>query len=50
MLNNAVNTTYDMGITRKQDWDTEDMLTKAVMAVDGKVLDKGSLVTIAKSA
>lgn len=46
----AVNTTYDMGITRKQDWDTEDMLTKAVMAVDGKVLDKGSLVTIAKSA
>jgi len=46
----AVNTTYDMGITRKQDWDTEDMLTKAVMAVDGKVLDKGSLVTLAKSA
>ena len=46
----AVNTTYDMGIQRKQDWDTEDMLTKAVMAVDGKVIDKNSLVTIAKSA
>ena len=42
------NTVYDMGISRKQDWDTEDMLTKAVMSDDGKVVDKGSLVTIAK--
>lgn len=40
-----LNTVYDMGITKKQDWDTEDMLTKAVMSVDGKVADKGSLVT-----
>lgn len=40
-----LNTIYDMGITKKQDWDTEDMLTKAVMSVDGKVADKGSLVT-----
>jgi hypothetical protein len=39
-----------MGIQRKQDWDTEDMLTKAVMSDDGKVGDKGSLVTIAKKA
>lgn len=46
----AMNTVYDMGVQRKQDWDTEDLLTKAVMAVDGKVVDKGSLVTIAKSA
>ena len=44
------NTVYDMGIQRKQDWDTEDMLTKAVMSDDGKVVDKGSLVTIAKKA
>jgi HK97 family phage major capsid protein len=44
-----LNTTYDMGIQRKQDWDTEDMLTKAVMSVDGKVVDKGSLVTLAKA-
>lgn len=43
------NTIYDMGIQRKQDWDTEDMLTKAVMSDDGKVVDKGSLVTIAKA-
>lgn len=46
----ALNTVYDMGVQRKQDWDTEDLLTKAVMAVDGKVIDKNSLVTIAKSA
>lgn len=41
----VLNTVYDMGISKKQDWDTEDMLTKAVMSVDGKVADKGSLVT-----
>lgn len=46
----ALNTVYDMGVQRKQDWDTEDMLTKAVMSVDGKVVDKNSLVTIKKSA
>ncbi len=46
----ALNTVYDMGIQRKQDWETEDMLTKAVMSVDGKVVDKNSLVTIAKAA
>jgi len=45
----VLNTVYDMGIQRKQDWDTEDMLTKAVMSVDGKVVDKNSLVTIAKA-
>lgn len=44
----VLNTVYDMGIQRKQDWDTEDMLTKAVMSVDGKVVDKNSLVTISK--
>ena len=45
----TMNTIYDMGVQRKQDWDTEDMLTKAVMSVDGKVIDKNSLVTIAKA-
>lgn len=40
-----LNTIYDMGISKKQDWDTEDLLTKAVMSVDGKVVDKNSLVT-----
>ncbi len=46
----VLNTNYDMGIQRKQDWDTEDYLIKAVMAVDGKVIDKNSLVTITKKA
>lgn len=41
----VLNTIYDMGISKKQDWDTEDLLTKAVMSVDGKVVDKNSLVT-----
>ena len=41
-----LNTIYDMGIQRKQDWDTEDMLTKAVMSVDGKVVNKASLVVM----
>lgn len=46
----VLNTIYDMGIQKKQDWDTEDMLTKAVMSVDGKVVDKNSLVTLSKNA
>ena len=46
----VLNTNYNMGIQKKQDWDTEDLLTKAVMAVDGKVIDKNSLVTITKKA
>ena len=40
----VLNTVYDMGITKKQDWETEDLLTKAVMSVDGKAVDAGSLV------
>lgn len=46
----VLNTVYDMGVQRKQDWDTEDMLTKVVMSVDGKVVDKSSLVTIGYDA
>ena len=46
----VLNTIYDMGISKKQDWDTEDYLTKAVMSVDGKVVDKGSLVTLTVKA
>lgn len=42
----CLNTIYDMGVSKKQDWETEDYLTKAVMSVDGKVVDKGSLVTL----
>lgn len=45
-----LNTIYDLGIQRKQDWDTEDMLTKAVMSVDGKSTDNASLIVLAKKA
>ena len=40
------NTIYDMGITKKQDWDTEDLLTKAVMSVDGKPVSTDSLIRV----
>lgn len=43
-----LNTIYDLGIQKKQDWDTEDMLTKAVMSVDGKSTDNGSLIVLKK--
>ena len=45
-----LNTIYDLGIQRTQDWDTEDWLTKAVMNVDGKPLTLDSLVVVDKSA
>lgn len=41
-----LNTVYDMGISKKQDWDTEDLLTKAVMSVDGKPVSIDSLVVV----
>lgn len=42
----VLNTIYDLGIQRKQDWDTEDYLTKAVMSVDGKPVSNASLVVV----
>ena len=45
-----LNTIYDMGIQRKQDWDTEDMLTKAVMSCDGQLTDNTSLVVLEQAA
>lgn len=42
----VLNTNYDLGIQHAVDWDNEDHKTKAVMACDGKVIDKGSLVTL----
>lgn len=44
----VLNTSYDLGIQRKQDWDTEDHLVKGVMSVDGKVIDATSLVKLVK--
>lgn len=44
----VLNTNYNIGIKRYEDNDTDDMITKAIMVVDGKVLIKESLVTISK--
>ena len=41
-----LNTNYDLGIQHAKDWDNEDHKTKAVLACDGKVIDKTSLVTL----
>lgn len=46
----AINTNYDMGVRKYKDEETDDTVTKALMLVDGKVLDKGSLVVIKKKA
>lgn len=44
----TLNTNFDMGINRYRDNETEDMISKAVMLVDGNVVDNGSLVTLVK--
>lgn len=46
----VLNTVYDMGVQKKQDWDTEDLLTKAVMSLDGKPIDNSSLVVMQVTA
>lgn len=44
----VLNTNLNMTIKRYEDNDTDDQVTKAVMLVDGKVVEKNSLVTITK--
>lgn len=44
----AMNTNYNMTIKKYEDNDTDDMVTKAIMIADGKVIDKNSLVTLIK--
>lgn len=46
----VLNTNYNMGIKKYEDNETDDMVTKAVMLVDGKAVDINSLVTLAKKA
>ena len=46
----VLNTNYTMGIKKYEDNDTDDLITKAIMLVDGKVVDKNSLVVIKKAA
>lgn len=44
----VLNTNYNITVKRYEDNDTDDQVTKAIMLVDGKVIDKNSLVTITK--
>lgn len=44
-----LNTNYQMGVKKYEDNETDDMVTKAIMIADGKVIDKNSLVTLKKA-
>jgi len=44
----VLNTNYNITVKKYEDNDTDDQVTKAIMLVDGKVVDKNSLVTITK--
>lgn len=44
----VLNTNLAMTVKRYEDNETDDQVTKAVMLVDGKVVDKNSLVTLTK--
>ena len=48
MKDYVLNTNLNITIKKYEDNDTDDMVTKAIMLVDGKVVDKNSLVTITK--
>lgn len=44
----VLNTNYNLGIQNAIDWDNEDHKTKAVLACDGKMIVKDSLITLTK--
>ena len=44
-----LNTNYQMTLKKYEDNDTDDMVTKAIMLADGKVVDINSLVVIEKT-
>ena len=46
----VLNTNFNMGIKTYEDNDTDDIVHKSVMLVDGKVVDKTSLVILKKSS
>lgn len=50
MKDYVLNTNLAMTIKKYEDNDTDDQVTKAIMLVDGKVIDKNSLVTITKKS
>ena len=50
MKDYVLNTNLNMTIKNYEDNNTDDQVTKAIMLVDGKVIDKNSLVTITKKS
>lgn len=48
MKDYVLNTNLNMTIKKYEDNETDDLVTKAIMLADGKVVDKNSLVTITK--
>ena len=46
----VLNTNYTMGVKKYEDNDTDDLVTKGIMLVDGKVVDVDSLVVLKKVA
>lgn len=46
----CLNTNFAMTVKKYEDNETDDMVTKAIMLVDGKAVDTNSLVTIASPA
>ncbi len=46
----VLNTNYNITVKRYEDNETDDQVTKAIMLVDGKVVDKNSLVTVTKKS
>lgn len=46
----VLNTNYQMGVKKYEDNETDDLVTKAIMIVDGKVVEKNSLVVLNKAA
>lgn len=46
----VLNTNYSMGIKKYVDDNTDDLVTRAIMVADGKVVVKESLVTVTKKA
>lgn len=50
MKDYVLNTNLNITIKKYEDNDTDDLVTKAIMLADGKVVDKNSLVTITKKS
>ncbi|MGG3888638.1 phage major capsid protein [Metabacillus fastidiosus] len=44
-----LNTNYQMGVKKYEDNETDDLVTKAIMIVDGKAVDVNSLVVLKKA-